>query len=201
MLQEATPVRRALKRPLGRLGAGSSRPLRGASGRGGVKETPARRFPRLHIRIQARALRNRPCRPRGAQGEGIIPQAALLFAGCFSAPDSVIAPSVPPTLAKCSARFIRDRLGRRGQRSQPRIVVNARRHDVAVQVEFRGGSSRNGCARSLNDIGSDPQIWSSPQICGAGWLTYRWTCSANTHTLVASGRLLTYPGEQGSEGI
>ena len=84
MVQRATPVRRALKRP--------SRPLRGRlRTRWEIennKETPARRFPRLHIRIQARAFMQSvlPAK-RATQGAGIIPQAALLFAACVSARD------------------------------------------------------------------------------------------------------------------
>src|SRR5580700_7456500 len=95
-LQKAAPDRRVLERPLGRLGAGPSRPLRGASGGGGrsriTKETPARRFRQFHIRIQARAFTQSALPTRGAQGAHIIPQAVLLFAAGVSAPDLVSPP-------------------------------------------------------------------------------------------------------------
>lgn len=89
-----------------------------------TKETPARRFPRLHIRIQAQAFTQSALPAKGAQGVGIIPQAVPLFAACVGARDSVVAPSSRPS-GRRGTRYIWSHISTRPAIETP-SALNAR---------------------------------------------------------------------------
>jgi hypothetical protein len=180
MLQRAGPARRALERPLGRLGAGPSRPLRGASRRGGrlgaAKETPAPRFPLIRIRIRVQkftqstllakeAMRRRRLKPSGRpfirwrRASASVAQAA----GCLF------------PAARKGASINAVRRGTRGY-SRPHLLgtLVCQRRDE----QHPSHSSIIGPAQP-------------PRFVGRGVLRYCWTCFTSTHTFTAFGRLLT----------